>query len=86
MDARLAEGVPLGKLLQWMRQTLKALACMHSHGIYHQDVKPENILLTGDGDAWLADMSVARTRSELRSNPREISGTFGWMSPEQQLP
>jgi serine/threonine protein kinase len=85
MAARLSEGAELEDVLRWVCDTLMALACMHSHGIYHQDIKPDNILVTGTGGGWLADMSVARTRSELRSNPREISGTFGWMSPEQQL-
>jgi protein kinase len=38
---------------------------MHKHGFFHRDVKPENIL--GSGDIWkLADFGLAR---ELRSIP-----------------
>jgi eukaryotic-like serine/threonine-protein kinase len=70
------------------------LAAAHARGIIHRDLKPENIFLTSDGrvkilDFGLARQSVPRSGEFHSMTPTaeldfgSISGTFGYMSPEQ---
>ena len=47
-------------LLRYARDVLKALVHLHRHGIVHRDVKPENILISSSGDAFLSDLGVAQ--------------------------
>lgn len=42
-----------------MYQLLKAVAHMHSQGIFHRDIKPENILVLGD-ELKIADFGSCR--------------------------
>ena len=48
-----------------MHQTLLGLAFMHKYGFFHRDMKPENLLLTGN-KIKIADFGLAR---EIRSMP-----------------
>ncbi|XP_037301666.1 cyclin-dependent kinase-like 1 isoform X2 [Manduca sexta] len=48
----------LSKQIIW--QTLQGVAYCHRHNCIHRDVKPENILLTGDGVVKLCDFGFAR--------------------------
>ncbi len=61
---------------------LAALASLHARGILHGDVKPENILVTGEGNAVLIDLSCSRTLEDGASTTDTISGTPGFMAPE----
>jgi serine/threonine-protein kinase len=66
-------------------QVLAALEHAHRKGIIHRDVKPENILLTTDGVAKVADFGLARALAESRvtSAPGTVTGTVQYLAPEQ---
>ena len=51
--------LPEKKVKIWMYQILKALDFMHRNGIFHRDVKPENILLLND-NVKLADLGSCK--------------------------
>ena len=55
-----------------------ALDVIHSQGLHHGDVKPENILIAEDYTLKLSDFGFSDTDTKIG----EIKGTEGYMSPE----
>ncbi len=70
-----------------LRQLADALDRIHALGIYHRDVKPDNIMLRNNGDAVLIDFSIAIVRSanEVLQGLSRAAGAFAYMAPEQAI-
>jgi serine/threonine-protein kinase len=81
VPARRFVGLPAA--MRAIAHTLDALAYANRAGVVHQDVKPGNILIDGEGGrSYLADFGIARTEPAGKSS-RLVSGTPLYMPPEQ---
>ncbi|MCO6005721.1 Stk1 family PASTA domain-containing Ser/Thr kinase [Actinoallomurus purpureus] len=72
--------------LQVMQPVLSALGAAHRAGLIHRDVKPENVLLTSDGQVKVADFGLARAETASKQTKTGmIIGTVGYLAPEQVI-
>ncbi len=53
------------RILDIAIQFVRGLHYAHEAGLIHQDVKPDNLLLTKEGEAKVADFGLARARAAL---------------------
>ncbi|HLF80676.1 MAG TPA: serine/threonine-protein kinase, partial [Anaerolineales bacterium] len=73
--------VDLAGAERWLQAMAEALDFAHQRGVIHRDVKPSNILLDEQGNAYLSDFGIAGTLADARSGVP--TGSAAYMSPEQ---
>ncbi len=61
----------------------RGLKAAHAHKIMHRDIKPQNILLTTEKQAKIADFSIARIFGDTTEFAETVAGTRRYMAPEQ---
>jgi serine/threonine-protein kinase len=96
LDMRLIDGADLASVLKRngpmnppravaiVRQVASALDAAHANGVTHRDVKPENILITGDDFAYLLDFGIARAGGDQGLTQTGMAmGTYKYMAPER---
>ncbi|KAK9247818.1 kinase-like domain-containing protein [Lipomyces tetrasporus] len=68
----------------YFQQLVGAIEFIHSQGIAHRDVKPENILLDADGNLMLSDFGFATVfeRHGTRKQSTTICGSAPYCAPE----
>ena len=84
---RFARSGPLEptEALRLVEQIGEALDEAHARGLVHRDVKPANILLDRDGQAYLSDFGLAKHASSASSltGDHAFVGTIAYVAPEQ---
>jgi len=90
-----AKGLGIAQALRYGVQIADALAKAHEAGIIHRDVKPSNVIVTGEDQVKVLDFGLAkliapaegaadaRTRSAPLTEAGLVVGTAAYMSPEQ---
>ncbi|HEX9579575.1 MAG TPA: protein kinase, partial [Gemmatimonadales bacterium] len=91
LRAKLArEGeLPIGEAVRILREVADALAYAHTEGVVHRDIKPDNVLLSGQ-HAVVTDFGVAKAVSASTGASSLTSlgvalGTPAYMAPEQAV-
>jgi serine/threonine protein kinase len=74
---------PLPRVMRIMGQVCSALDFAHQRHVVHRDVKPANIMLTGDDTVKVTDFGTAKILQLGTTQTGTIMGTPSYMSPEQ---
>ncbi|MDQ5825816.1 MAG: protein kinase [Chloroflexota bacterium] len=73
-----------GEVVALSRQVSAALAVAHRSGLIHRDVKPQNILIDGQGNARLTDFGIVKALAGATLTQSGMTfGTAAYLSPEQ---
>jgi serine/threonine protein kinase len=83
-------GLPIASLRDWLPNIVKALDYIHRSHYVHRDVKPDNILFDGQGQAYLGDFGIAhgvgaRQADEHRHSTSDgdfVLGSVDYIAPE----
>jgi eukaryotic-like serine/threonine-protein kinase len=90
------DGQSLGKFIQThgvlphqtvkniLIQLCKGLSAIHGAGIIHQDLKPQNIIITPDGRVKITDFTAAHLHRQNKVDHEDdgVYGTLEFLSPE----
>ncbi|HEY7584678.1 MAG TPA: BTAD domain-containing putative transcriptional regulator, partial [Acidimicrobiia bacterium] len=71
----------LGPALRLLEQVGSAVAHAHRQGVLHRDIKPGNVLLDEDGNAYLSDFGIATRMADDLGAPMTTS--LAYVPPEE---
>ena len=85
-DRLVLGSLPLDDARRLGARLADALAHVHAHDLVHRDVKPANILLDREDNAYLADFGLAHLTGATRlTRTNQLVGTAAYLAPEQVL-
>jgi eukaryotic-like serine/threonine-protein kinase len=76
--------LPVRRALEIAIQVARGLGFAHEQGLVHRDVKPQNVILNGDGRAKVTDFGIARSLEvQGVTQSGAVLGTSNYIAPEQ---
>ena len=85
--------VSLEERLELLKTVAEAMEYAHAQGVVHRDLKPQNILIDGQGQPRIVDFGIAKKLvpnaaeapgdDDEPHSPEGAMGTFGYIAPEQ---
>lgn len=64
-------------------QICKGLYALHSCGIVHRDIKPDNIIIRNDNTVKIIDYDISKIYKSDKLSDTQALGTVGFAAPEQ---
>lgn len=75
-------GIGESKSRRYLRDVVAGLMYLHAHYIIHGDIKPDNLLVTSNGNVKIADFSVSQVFEDDNDELRRSPGTPVFTAPE----
>ncbi|KPA78118.1 putative serine/threonine protein kinase [Leptomonas pyrrhocoris] len=77
-------GIPSSTARVFMRDVLRGLSKIHSMGVIHRDMKPQNVLLSLAGNCKISDFGASAWLQELarKESQGQVCGTPVYLAPE----
>lgn len=73
----------VAEAVDFMYQLAMGLATAHKQGIIHRDIKPQNILVKGDGTLKITDFGIAQSEDALQLTKTDsVIGSIHYLAPE----
>ena len=80
---RTAGPLPIETAVDYIGQTAAGLAAAHAASIVHKDIKPENLMLDGQGTLKILDFGIARVSDATEHTASRTIGSFKYWAPER---
>jgi len=83
--------LPYQKAVRYIIKTATGLKHAHEKGFVHRDIKPDNIIVSTEGNVKILDMGLARSLNgdgdnlTKMLNPNAVYGSVDYISPEQSI-
>lgn len=83
---------PIARTNQVAYEILLGLKDLHENGVFHRDIKPDNILFDHEDQVKLTDFGIAGFKNQRMTvknflgHTRQVFGTYAYIAPEQFNP